>query len=34
MKECPCGCINDIEDEYVLFCQYCGEELIDQKGEF
>lgn len=31
IKECPCGCVSDIEDEYVLFCEQCGEELVEQK---
>lgn len=30
--ECPCGCVRDIEDDqYIFFCEQCGEELIEQK---
>jgi hypothetical protein len=32
---CPCGCISDIEQEegqeYIIFCEQCGDELIKQE---
>ena len=30
-KECPCGCVSDIEDEWINFCEQCGEELIEMQ---
>lgn len=30
IKECPYGCVTDVDDDWINFCEQCGEELVEE----